>query len=296
VPRSDAASRRRARRARLACSLFAVAGCVPDPKPAVDSTAAVGFPGKNPSRASDAPELLRADFDAAPLGVLAPAQLASLFGAVEPWSVGFAEGRVTVVPSGRGRSLRVAYPAGSVGPHAGGAEVVARIPGDHDELYCSYRVRFPPGFDFVRGGKLPGLAGGSHPSGGHPRTDGFSARMMWRPGGAAVQYVYSPRQTTTYGVDLPYRGARFHPGVWHIVTHRIVMNTPGRADGIIQGWFDGQLALDERDAELRLDASGHVDVFFFSTFFGGNDPSWGAARDEAVDFDDLVISTAPPVP
>jgi hypothetical protein len=188
---------------------------------------------------------------------------------------------------------------------------LVKLPGGHDDLYCAYRVRFAPGFDFVRGGKLPGMVGGSHPTGGRPADDGFSARLMWRPGGAAVQYVYSPHQTSTYGVDLPYLvsdhdgasppdspaptgvPARFQPGVWHRVEHRVVMNTPGQANGVLQAWIDGKLALDRRDRVWRLDAAIHVDALYFSTFFGGNDPSWGAARDETVDFDDFVISPHP---
>ena len=56
----------------------------------------------------------------------------------------------------------------------------------------------------MKGGKLPGMVGGSHPTGGHPADDGFSARLMWRRDGAAVQYVYYPGQTSTFGEDIPY--------------------------------------------------------------------------------------------
>jgi hypothetical protein len=197
------------------------------------------------------------------------------------------------VATEQGKALRVRYPSGSVGPREGGAQFMVKLARAYDELYCSYRVRFAPGFDFVKGGKLPGLVGGSHPTGGKPREDGFSARMMWRAGGAAVQYVYHPGQRSTYGVDLAYQASRFLPGAWHRVQHRVVMNRPGRVDGVIQGWFDGRLALDQRDVTLRLDGSLHVDALYFSTFFGGDDPTWGARRDETVDFDDFVISTGP---
>ena len=212
---------------------------------------------------------------------------------------GLAEGRARRSSPWRA-ATRCARPlsAGVGGPRGeGGAQFLAALPGGHDDLYCSYRVRFAPGFDFVRGGKLPGLVGGSHPTGGRPADDGFSARLMWRTGGAVVHYVYYPRQSTTYGVDLPYllagAPARFQPGAWHRVEHRVVMNTPGRADGILQAWIDGQPALDERDRVWRLDASVHVDALYFSTFFGGNDPSWGPSRDESVDFDDFVVSPRP---
>ena len=242
-------------------------------------------------------EILRVDFENVSLGPYPPQQLAADFGAAGAWSQGLGEGRASVVATERGRALRVLYPRGSVGPGQGGAQFFVAMPRGADELYCSYRVRFAAGFDFVRGGKLPGLVGGSHPTGGHPADDGFSARLMWRPGGAVVQYVYHPRQESTYGVDLPYllagAPARFSAGVWHRVEHRVVMNTPGQANGVLQGWIDGQLALDRRDRVWRLDGSVHVDSLYFSTFFGGNDPSWGAARDEAIDFDDIVVSRRP---
>jgi hypothetical protein len=274
----------------LACC----AGCVPVPGPPPPEV--LGVPHTPETPGPD--ELLRVDFEKDPLGAYTPARLLADWGAGSDWSQGLKEGRASIVATDRGRSLRVLYPKGSVGPDVGGAQFFAKLPGGHDELYCSYRVRFAPGFDFVRGGKLPGLVGGSHPTGGRPADDGFSARLMWRTGGAVVQYVYYPHQSTTYGVDRPYLSstggpARFQPGVWHRVEHRLVMNTPGQANGVLQAWIDGQLALDERDRVWRLDTTVHIDALYFSTFFGGNDPSWGAARDETVDFDDFVISPHP---
>ncbi len=242
--------------------------------------------------------MLLVDFESVPVGAFGTGELAATFGTTG-WSQGLAEGRAWVVASERGKSLRVRYPRGSVGPGEGGAQFLVSLPGAHDELYCRYRVRFGDGFDFVKGGKLPGLVGGSHPTGGRPADDGFSARLMWRTGGAVVQYLYHPHQSSKYGVDLPYTlhgEARFQPGVWHTVTHRIVMNRPGASDGIIQAWFDGKLALDKRDALLRLDDTVHVDALYVSTFFGGNEASWAAARDEVVDFDDFIVSTKPPPP
>jgi hypothetical protein len=273
-------------------SLLAAAGCVPDAPAAVVTAPSLAAPG---TAARDEGELLHVDFDREPLGTVAAPRLA-VFGSVR-WAQGLTEGRVRIVDTDRGRSLRVLYPKGSVGPREGGAQFFVPLPGAHDDLYCSYRVRFAEGFDFVRGGKLPGLTGGSHPTGGKPDDGGFSARLMWRAGGAAVQYVYYPRQSTTYGSDLPYlpsgAPARFSPGTWHRVEHRVAMNAPGQANGVLQAWIDGQLAIDARDRVWRLDGSVHVDALYFSTFFGGNDPSWGAARDETVDFDDFVVSTRP---
>jgi hypothetical protein len=92
-----------------------------------------------------------------------------------------------------GRVLRVTYPKGSASPTvgrvdnapAGGAQAYLRLPRPVDTLTLRYQVRFPPRFDFVKGGKLPGLFGGAGGSGGEHYADGFSTRYMWRTGATA---------------------------------------------------------------------------------------------------------------
>lgn len=212
---------------------------------------------------------------------------------------GVREGRVTVFegPGVReGRSMQVQYPRGGVGPGPGGAQWMMSLGTRFDELYCAYDVRFATDFNFVRGGKLPGLVGGRANTGGNKPngTDGWSARMMWRSRGDVVQYVYHPDQPTEFGEDFPWNlgGQRaFRPGNWHRVEHRIVMNRPGQRDGIVQGWFDGALALDRRDVRFRHVDTFAIDAFYYSTFFGGSDPSWAPSKDERVDFDQFVIAT-----
>lgn len=64
----------------------------------------------------------------------------------------------------------------------------------------SYSVYFSEDFDFVKGGKLPGLYGGASEdeakscSGGRQDNRGrcFSARMMWRKEGMGELYNYFP--------------------------------------------------------------------------------------------------------
>lgn len=212
------------------------------------------------------------------------------------------QGRAEIVETSGERFLRIHYPAGGVGPGEGGAQWRVDLDGvlgqTYDELYVAYRVRFRSGFDFVRGGKLPGLLGGEGNTGGNAPdgTDGWSGRMMWRPEGRAVQYLYHPDQSGTYGEDLAWdlgTERRFPPGSWVTVEHRIVMNTPGQRDGIVQGWWNGQLALDRRDIRFRDVSSFAVDGFYFSTFFGGSGADWAPTRDEYVDFDDFVYSDRP---
>jgi hypothetical protein len=236
------------------------------------------------------------DLGALPLGALGEGEIAAAFGAPR-FTNGVREGRVDLVENGATRALRVRYPKGAVGPVAGGAQWLCALDRGYESLALSYEIRFAHGFDFVLGGKLPGLAGGSANTGGdRPNgSDGFSARMMWRAGGAVVQYLYHPDQAGVWGDDLPWdigHARRFRPGVWHAVRHEIVMNTPGQHDGVLRGFFDGELSLERKDIRFRDVASLSLDHFYFSTFFGGNTAEWGPRRDEHVDFTNLRVTSS----
>jgi hypothetical protein len=93
-----------------------------------------------------------------------------------------------------GPVLRVQYAAGSFQStdNDGGAQFYAiwnSSGSSFQSMLVSYEVAFDSGFDWVKGGKLPGLRGGPDPdncSGGDQAngTNCFSSRMMWRPNGA----------------------------------------------------------------------------------------------------------------
>ncbi len=241
------------------------------------------------------------DFQARATGAYSQAMAAEDFGGAPTWNNGLTEGRAVVTAEGSDLFLRVTYPANQYGPAAGGVQFKVPLGQTYQELYFSYRVRFGAGFQFVKGGKLPGLVGGTAPTGCVTDTGGFSARGMWRTNGAAVQYLYYPEKIAACGDDFPYlqSGAAvfFQPGTWHQVQERVVMNTPGAHDGLLQAWFDGSLVVDHQSFLYRLsDATFGVDALYFSTFFGGSDATWAPTSDQTVDFDDLVVSTGPVAP
>ena len=120
--------------------------------------------------------------------------------------------------------------------------------------------------------------------------------MMWRANGRAVQYMYYPGQVGRFGDDFDWINGdaiRFSPGQWHRVQTYIVMNTPGLADGRIRSWFDGMLTLERDNLSFREMDNFAIDTLYFSTFFGGSAAEWAPLRDEHIDFDDLVVSSAP---
>ena len=199
-----------------------------------------------------------------------------------------------------GNSYQVTYPAGSY-DSPGGLEFrtdFSKLSIDsRDSLYLRYYVRFERGFDFGKGGKLPGLGGGSANTGGHKPdgTDGWSARIMWRAGGRIVQYVYHPDQPTEYGEDFPWDFGGcpkfFTPGQWECVETYARMNDPGKHNGVIVSWLNGEKALEVTNLRFRDRADLKIDKMLFETFFGGGDSSWASPRKQSASFDNFVMAT-----
>jgi hypothetical protein len=189
-----------------------------------------------------------------------------------------------------GRLLRVWYPAGSASPEAarrgarpGGAQAYLRLPQPADAMTLTYSVRFPARFDFVKGGKLPGLFGGDAGSGGRHQPAGFSTRFMWRAGGAGEVYAYLPNDSG-HGASLGRGRWRFPTGEWTRIAQRVALNTPGRDDGTVTVWVNGREVFAQGGLVYRDSDRVHVDGLFFSTFFGGGDSSWASPTDQYADF------------
>ncbi|KAG8708505.1 hypothetical protein FRC09_001213, partial [Ceratobasidium sp. 395] len=126
------------------------------------------------------------------------------------------------------------------------------------ELTFGYSIMFEEGFDFVRGGKLPGLYGGDSDdnafgcSGGRYDLGCFSTRFMWREDGAGELYTYLPKLPANealcskasipgrticgedYGTSFGRGSFYFKAGQWNTVAQRIKLNTPGVANGELE--------------------------------------------------------------
>jgi hypothetical protein len=179
-------------------------------------------------------------------------------------------------------------------PRSGTGFRSAVLPAGADAARLSYWVRFPEGFDFVRGGKLPGLYGGRGNSGGEipDGSNGFSLRLMWREAGAAEVYAYLPT-SERHGTSLLRGRFAFVPGRWHHVVQEVVLNRPGHDDGVVSMVLDGQFAGAANGLRMRDVASLRIDGIFFDLFFGGSDPTWAAAADTYVDFSQFAVQALP---
>lgn len=210
---------------------------------------------------------------------------------------GVAEGRLSVVKTGGGLGYRIDLVPGEIGPERGG--VGWRFPIDGaDAAELRYTVTFSHDFDWVKGGKLPGLCGGRESvTGGNPATgtNGFSARLMWRSDGRGEAYVYHMHQPERYGESMPFpRDFRFPTAAPIGVRMRVVMNTPGRRDGGLDVWIrlpDAAEAhvLSRADMEWRSTTDIAVDSVLFQAFHGGGDRSWAPRRPCTTLVEDIVV-------
>ncbi|KAF9371510.1 hypothetical protein CPB97_001913 [Podila verticillata] len=105
------------------------------------------------------------------------------------------------------RILRSLYPAHSYShsndPHASfvSTPLTKQAFGGPQSRYVrlEYQMLFQPGFQWVKGGKLPGILSGSEQgcnagcSGGGSAENCFSTRMMWRANGEGELYLYAAK-------------------------------------------------------------------------------------------------------
>ena len=229
---------------------------------------------------------------------------------------GVAEGRCQIVELENEYVLQVTFVKEKLGPTDGGASWRYRFDKTYDEFTVEYKVRVDKDFKYVRGGKLPGLCGGSNPRGGmrEKEPDGFSARVMWRELGVLMQYVYSidEQSSRRFGKDFLWtnkgqgqtlitplmwknmntvvEGRKYlTPDTWHTLKTYIKMNTPNQEDGKIISWLDGEEVLNI-NLRLRKDISFGIDSFQFTTYFGGNDETWFPEKDEKIYFKDFKFT------
>jgi hypothetical protein len=193
-----------------------------------------------------------------------------------------------------------------------GNVLMVKLPGVYDSACMSYDIRFAStsktAFDFSAGGKLPGFVGvapgtsPSTPEGGGSTAHGWSGRLMWLGSkmwkavrdadrsNLVVTYLYHPGQERKYGDNVFWGPSSFTPNTWHQVRQCHVMNTVGKADGVLQTWFDGRQVMDQHDVVYRTDPAVHITHFDWSIFRGGDTSVWAGTTTGYVDMDNLKVT------
>jgi hypothetical protein len=159
----------------------------------------------------------------------------------------------------------------------------------------SYKVFFQDGFDFVKGGKLPGLAGGTGNTGGLVPNgrDGWSVRFMFKEHGSLCAYIYCANMEGQFGDKkfLKHEGTLIYlkTGTWNTITLNLTMNSPDKEDGIVLTKVNGTNALALNSVCFRKTQSLKIDHLLFSCFMGGDDASYAPEQDQFLLFKDFQI-------
>ena len=229
------------------------------------------------------------------------------------WQLGLERAKVAKGGFDGGKCLRVEYPRGEIGPWKSGAQfpiVFAKMPGKHkdyfQEAYLRYYVKFEKGFDFKRGGKLPGLMGGGDSwtrSGGNQPNglNGWTLRLMWLENGKAIIYAYVPKSANgkwggkKWGERIDCK-INFLPDKWYRIEEYVNVGSPGKDNGKLKVWINGKKLIDINDMRFRdvNNKYGKIGGVYFSTFFGGNTPDWAPMKTSYADFDGFVVSEKRP--
>lgn len=167
----------------------------------------------------------------------------------------------------------------------------SKLGNSFDALEYSYWIKFPKDFDFVIGGKLPGVGSDKANTGGTKPTgqDGWSVRVMWDRHGKLGQYIYHPDQPKPFGEFFEWDMPAVAKGEWHQIKTRIKLNTAGKKDGHIQTWVNGKSVFDKHDFRLRNGNNLKIERVLFSVFFGGSSWEWAPKQDQHLFIDDWVI-------
>jgi len=168
-----------------------------------------------------------------------------------------------------------------------------------------YAVHFPAEWEFSQnntlpygGGKLPGLSGGSHPSGGLGKPDGMSARPMWRRDNrfsAEIQnylelYLYWPKQSEKYGDRFFVQ--QVEAGRTYLIKLQVELGTP-ETDGTVRIWIDGTLRLEKKLRLLQPGQNWKLTHYMHDVFYGGNDSTWAPVHDQHLLLGPVKVNATP---
>ncbi|KAG5643159.1 hypothetical protein DXG03_001489 [Asterophora parasitica] len=183
-----------------------------------------------------------------------------------------------------GPVLRATYPQDSHSYETGGSQWYnlwnTTAGSKFQTMMVSYEVAFDANFDWVRGGKLPGLRGStksnlagcsSGKEKGSGGSDCFSTRLMWRKNGAGEVYASIPTKNglclqegvacnNDTSITSIQRGSfGFASGRWNRIALLVRLNDPPNvANGNIQLFYNDLQAINQQGLQIRTNAQSLI--------------------------------------
>lgn len=182
--------------------------------------------------------------------------------------------RIKYVPSNQGSPVISGY---------------SQLPSEYkNEITLEYDVLFENGFEWVRGGKLPGLRGGDIKIATtgcvKPQSPAaWSIRTMWKPDGAVILYIYDQsriKNNDDCGISTMSGKGILKINQWMNFKIYMKINTDAKsANGVAKLYINNKLTLEKKNIKFRGISNGaDIDHIMFSTFYGGHDPSWAPSK------------------
>lgn len=193
------------------------------------------------------------------------------------------------------KQLEVVIPAHTAGPIPG-MQWSTKFKHSYTELTLEYDVKFDSSFNFAKGGKLPGLAGGLANTGGKKPTgsDGWSARMMFWEGGKLCFWLYHQNQPGEFGDSLFFKKDEtyfaFERGKWYTIKHHLKINSENKADGVIEGFINDTLYASRTNLKWTNTEKLSIDQLIFSVFLGGEGKVYESNKNEKIYFDNFKVT------
>jgi hypothetical protein len=166
------------------------------------------------------------------------------------------------------------------------------------EYTLEYYLFFEEGFEWVKGGKLPGLRGGPP----NVATTGcvkpqpknaWSYRLMWKRDGKICMYIYDQSRITNNtdcGVVTETTTPVLKIGKWHRLQIYMKLNSSANvSDGVAELWLDNSMILKRTNIPFRGEDSATIDHVYFSSFYGGNEASWAPSKTTYIRFDNFTL-------
>lgn len=189
-----------------------------------------------------------------------------------------------------GRTLRVSYVPR---PEGGTERMTARfnLVGSVSEATLSFDFLLHEDFEFVRGGKMNGLAGGNATTGCKPvDPEGWSARMTWGTNGIPQIYVYHQDRRGACGDGVSAEDYILERNRWYRAEIYVRLNSGiGTNDGIAALFLDGEKVAEMTGLNLTGSMNTKIDKFIFNTFHHGSDDSYTPSKTVHVSFDNFTV-------
>ncbi|KAJ7845417.1 polysaccharide lyase family 14 protein [Mycena olivaceomarginata] len=215
------------------------------------------------------------------------------------------------------------YPKGSINPSApipggfgfylsGPSAFASKLESGATHVVLSYRMMLQCDWEWVKGGKLPGIFGGEGDfsyacTGGRQdnRCKCFNIRPMWRSKGLGELYTYLPltptnrerllavppssKENSDYGFSVGRNAFKLDiaVGKWVSLAFRVKLNSIGCDDGELELWVDGKSVIKVAGLMLRDSEHARIKGAHFQTFFGGHQDDWASPKDQRAWFADL---------